>query len=397
MAATAQLEAAAVAAPEPTTPVAGEAPPASKPRLLMLTHRLPYPPDRGDRIRTYHMLRVLSRSFEVSLASTSEDPVWLQHHQLVRSVAKQAFIQPISSRYGRIKGLASLLAGKAVTPAAYYRQGIADQVLQWHERAPFDAVLTVCTSMVRYAELLERLPSHVKVPAGTLRPLHVMDLMDVDSEKWAAYAADSRWPMSWVYRAESARLRRIEAGRSHHFDAITVVSEAEAQAYRQLVSSTQPVHAVSNGVDMDYFHAMPDAPTTNLVFVGVLNYKPNSDGVAWFAENVMPGLRERVPGATFQIIGRHPTPRSGFTIWSGSPGSPGGLWTPLPWWRWCRSCRSTPTARSIAPRCWNSPLHKTASDCSLLRRPCRRRSLTDLNPRFAPLATLNSPPLIVVS
>jgi glycosyltransferase involved in cell wall biosynthesis len=69
------------------------------------------------------------------------------------------------------------------------------------------------------------------------------------------------------------------------------------------------VHAVNNGVDMDYFHAMPDAPTANIVFVGVLNYKPNSDGVAWFAERVMPGLRERAPQVKFQIIGRHPTAR----------------------------------------------------------------------------------------
>ena len=278
-------------------------------RVLMLTHRLPYPPDRGDRIRTYNMVKVLSKHFDVGLACTSEDPVWLQHHQLMMSMAKRVAIQPLSGGYSKVRGVCALLTGGAVTPAAFFRQGLADTILQWHEQQPFDAVLTVCTSMIHYANLLENLPSHIHPPEGTPKPWHVIDLMDVDSEKWLSYSKETPPPMKWVYGAEAKRLRKIEAGKSHHYDAVTVVSDAEAQAYRDHVNDQQRVMGVNNGVDMDYFAPMDDPDSQTMVFVGVLNYRPNADGVCWFVEKVMPLLRERVDDAKFMIVGRHPTPR----------------------------------------------------------------------------------------
>src|SRR5205809_1036414 len=88
-------------------------------RVLMLTHRLPYPPDRGDRIRSYHLLQLLSRHFDLSVACTSDEPVWLQHHQLLRTMARQVTIQPISNGYSRVRGLSALATGGAITPASF--------------------------------------------------------------------------------------------------------------------------------------------------------------------------------------------------------------------------------------------------------------------------------------
>jgi sugar transferase (PEP-CTERM/EpsH1 system associated) len=270
----------------------------------MLTHRLPYPPDRGDRIRSFNLLRLLSQHFDLSVACTSDEPVWLQHHQLLRTMAKQVTIQPISNGYGRVRGMAALATGGAVTPASFYRTGLAEAIMQWHEEAPFDAVLTFCTGMIQYARLLtaENHRGHGPIPR------HILDLVDVDSVKWESYAHAHWPPMKWVYAAECRRLRRIEAGEFDRFDAITVVSPAEAQAYRDHVGNHPGLAVVGNGVDLEYFAPLSDSATKTICFVGVLNYKPNSDGITWFVHHVMPLLRRREPEAKLMIVGRHPTP-----------------------------------------------------------------------------------------
>ena len=295
-------------------------------RVLMLTHRLPYPPDRGDRIRSFHLLKHLAHHFDVAIACVSDEPVWLQHHQLLSTMAKRVDIQPISGLFNPLRGAAALLRGRPVTPALHFRQGLAQTIRQWHGQQPFDAVLTFCTGMIDYARLVTRprqgpasagggSASGGRGPAsggggsasGGVR--HVLDLVDVDSLKWAHYAQTSWPPMRWVYAAEARRLRRVEAGAFDHFDAVTVVSDAEADAYRQHVGEHPGLAVVGNGVDLKYFTPMPDAGTKNIVFVGVLNYRPNYEGVVWFAQHVMPSLLQRVPEAKFQIVGRHPTPK----------------------------------------------------------------------------------------
>jgi sugar transferase (PEP-CTERM/EpsH1 system associated) len=269
----------------------------------MLTHRLPYPPDRGDRIRSYHMLRLLSSRFDVAVACTSDEPVWLQHHQLLSTMARRVAIQPISNRWSTLKSVRAVLAGKPATSASYYRTGLADQIRQWHEQQPFDAVLTYCTGMIEYARLLTG-PGH---PGP--KPRHIIDLVDVDSAKWRSYARNTWAPKRWVYAAEARRLRHIEAGRFDHFDAVVVTTAAEAQLYRDQVADRDNLTVVANGVDMEYFNPLSDADNKTIVFVGVLNYRPNVDGITWFVDNVMPQLRLREPDAKLLIVGRHPTPR----------------------------------------------------------------------------------------
>ena len=290
----------------------GRPEPVRVPRVLLLTHRLPYPPDRGDRIRSYHLVKLLSAHTHLGIACTSNEPVWLQHHQLLRTMAERVVIQPVLNVWGGIRGTAAFLAGRAVTPACFYRQGLADSILQWHEQKPFDVVLTFCTGMVHYARLLTDGPGRKFNPG--IR--HVLDLVDVDSLKWRAYARSSYSPLRIVYGAEARRLGRIESGAEDRFDAITVVSENEARAYREHVGDHPRLTVVRNGVNLDYFHPLSDVeddqgegpgdPGT-LAFVGVLNYKPNVQGIRWFVKRVMPLLRARIRGAKLLVVGRHPS------------------------------------------------------------------------------------------
>jgi sugar transferase (PEP-CTERM/EpsH1 system associated) len=179
-------------------------------------------------------------------------------------------------------------------------------------------VLTFCTGMIHYARLLTaagRIANQTPGASGAppARPVrqvrHILDLVDVDSEKWAAYARASNIPMKWVYAAESRRLRQIEAGAFDRFDAITVVSPTEVDCYRRCVGDHPGLSVVGNGVDMNYFSPQPDPDNHELVFVGVLDYKPNYEGVEWFVNQVLPLLHRRVPDAKLKIVGRNPIPR----------------------------------------------------------------------------------------
>ncbi len=271
-------------------------------RILMLTHRVPCPPDRGDRIRGYYLLRQLSKSFDVDLACTSSTPVAPEHRATFRESARRLLITPICTRGSVLTGSAALVRGHAITPSWHYRSALARTIRQWHRHEPYDAVLTISTGMARYARCLAS-------PAGAAqrshRPRLVLDLVDVDSLKWRRYAQRSAAPMRWVYGLEARRLRRVEADQA--WDAVTVISDAEAADYRLHVGNAPRLEVVGNGVDLDTFAALPDPRTSTLVFTGVLNYRPNVEGICWFVAHVMPLLR-RLPqvDVRLMIVGRDP-------------------------------------------------------------------------------------------
>jgi sugar transferase (PEP-CTERM/EpsH1 system associated) len=135
-----------------------------------------------------------------------------------------------------------------------------------------------------------------------------VDLVDVDSQKWLDYGAFDRGPRARLYRMEGTRLRQLEQTLPSWARAVTLVSDAEAELFRQFCS-WDGVHAVTNGVDLDYFRPMaPAPPEDGCVFVGALDYRPNVDAVTWFGKEVWPRLRRRRPDARLRLVGRRPVP-----------------------------------------------------------------------------------------
>jgi sugar transferase (PEP-CTERM/EpsH1 system associated) len=139
----------------------------------------------------------------------------------------------------------------------------------------------------------------------------LVDFVDVDSQKWFDYSENSGRLTRGLFRLEGRRVRNLEqqlAGRSH---AVTVVSVAEANLLRSFAPNA-PVHAISNGVDLDYFHPQPTNQITArpvCVFVGALDYRANVDGVTWFCQEVWPQVCARFPTAAFVLVGRRPAPQ----------------------------------------------------------------------------------------
>lgn len=272
------------------------------PDLLFLVHRIPYPPNKGDKIRSYHMLRYLSRHFRVHLGCFVDDPGDRQYIADVEALcASTCFIfqRPMAARLRSLKGL---LWGQAMS-LHYYRDA---RLQRWVTQLLDGGVGRALAFSGPMAQYLQQRP-----PGDLLR---LIDFVDVDSEKWLQYADTRDWPLSQLYRREARCLLDFERAVAQQFDAATFVSEAEAALFRLRAPRAQAkVSAFSNGVDADYFsphqaHLCPyPAGGDVLVFTGAMDYWPNVEAVQWFVWRVWPSLRLQFPALRFYIVGSRPT------------------------------------------------------------------------------------------
>lgn len=267
-----------------------------RPNVLYLVHRVPYPPDKGDRIRAFHLLKYLSQYANIHLACLADEPVPAETLSALSRYCTQVAVVPVGKWPRRLRALQSLLAGRTATEGAFYAPSLQDTIRQWQARTRFDLVLASASSMVPYC----RLPELRSVPA-------VIDLVDVDSQKWLDYAAASRGPSAWLYQTEGRRLRELERTLPSWARSVTLVSEAETSLYRGF-ASPGAIHAIGNGVDLDYFHPVPPAEELSCVFVGALDYRPNVDGACWFCREVWPSVHQQHPQARMYLVGRQPAP-----------------------------------------------------------------------------------------
>jgi sugar transferase (PEP-CTERM/EpsH1 system associated) len=266
-------------------------------RILVLTHRLPFPPDKGERIRAYQWLKALAPKHDVDLLTLADPDVPEDHvhslKQLVRDVRIIAR-QPRTSL-----GLLAwgLLSGKSLTETYFGSDMFSAALCSLLSERDYDICLALCSSMGAHA-LRARSPKRLMV-----------DLIDVDSAKWRLYAEKSWGLARWVYRRESRKIAELEKALCGRAAVTITVSRQECQLLEQIVPNAQPL-ALPNSVIVDASDA-PAEPqnciTDRLVFVGQMNYYPNVDAVAWFARQVWPYLHARHPRLEWYIVGRDPS------------------------------------------------------------------------------------------
>lgn len=268
-------------------------------RILYVTHRVPFPPDRGDRIRTWNVLKFLSGCATVDLACLADEPASDDTLQELRKVTNQLAVIPHSGRGRYVRGAFSMLRGRTMTEGLFESPALKSVLRNWSRLTTYDAVLASSSGVARY----------LFPPCVSTDTKRWVDLIDVDSQKWLDYAKAAGFPMSLVYRTEGRRLRDVECRLAATCDRLLVVSEAERNLFRAFCP-TDRIAAVSNGVDSTFFAPQPGTAIEahSCAFVGVMNYKPNVDAAIWFAQNVWPQIRQRYPDAGFYVVGKSPTP-----------------------------------------------------------------------------------------
>lgn len=269
--------------------------------LLYLTHRIPWPPNKGDKIRSHHVLRQLATRFHVHLGTFVDDPADAKWLPELQRVCKSVHAVPLRPGLARLRALTGLASGAPLT-VPFYRDG---RMRRWVERtvADYDVrrALVFSSAMAQYVNHLPDLA-------------RVVDLVDVDSEKWREYAERKPQPWRWLYAREAQRLLAFERASAAGAEACVLVSEDEAALFRRLAPESQAhTWALRNGVDATFFdpeqmlqNPYPEG-VTPLVFTGAMDYWPNEDAVCHFVRTILPALVEAEPSLRFYIVGNRPT------------------------------------------------------------------------------------------
>ncbi len=272
-------------------------------RLLFLAHRMPYPPDKGEKIRAWHILEHLTKRYVVDLGCLVDDPRDLDHIPVLARACAEVRAVAVGSRLATTaRALLRARPGTPLSQGWFYHPELFAWVETGLRQRRWDAAFVYSSAMAPY---LMRAP----------RLYRVLDMVDVDSAKWAAYAAGTRGPMRLVWQREARTLRELERRAAAMFERTLFVSEPEARHFLEVCAeAADRVAWVENGVDLTRFdptvaRADPFPPDTlPIVFTGTMNYRPNVEAVVWFAERVLPRVRARHGRAGFWIVGANPAP-----------------------------------------------------------------------------------------
>ena len=268
--------------------------------LLFLSHRIPFPPNKGDKIRSWHILKHLAERYRVHLGCLYDDPDDARHIPFLNSICASACFRSLNRRKAKIRSLTGLFRGEPLTLRYFRDEGLQSWVTETLSRRKPSRVFTFCSAMATY----------VRDDCSALR---ILDMIDLDSEKWRQYAGTKWPPMKQLYGREHRLLAAFERDIAEEFDGTLFVSGAEATRFAGFApKSTQRVHVMRNGVDLEYFnpgeiYANPfvgDGPFA--VFTGAMDYWPNIQAVNWFAIRVLPLVQRTWPNAEFWIVGRDP-------------------------------------------------------------------------------------------
>jgi sugar transferase (PEP-CTERM/EpsH1 system associated) len=272
--------------------------------ILILSHRVPFPPNKGEKIRTFHQIEHLSElGHHIHLFSPYEDPSELKYFStLSETLCTSVEAAPLKPKALRL--LTGLVKGQSMSVANFYDKSLQHKFDQFLANTPVDAILCSASSMAEYVFKSAALNTLDK------KPLLIMDFMDVDSDKWGQYQHSSSFPMSMVYAREQQLLANYEKKIVKQFDASYLIAQAEVTLFNQKVFKTDKVHVMGNGLDTSSFYP-PKIKQQNsgpvFLFTGVMDYKPNEDAVIWFVNTCWPTIIEQRPKAKFIIAGMNPS------------------------------------------------------------------------------------------
>ena len=269
-----------------------------RPRIVFLCQRVPYPPDRGDRITTWNFLRhFVQRGADVAVGCLQEEARDADAVAHLRTHCRAVAAPSRSPKLARALGLRGLLTGEPLTLPVFRRRALHAAVRSWCTPTPPDLIWVYSSSMAQYA---------LDVPAR----VKVMQFAELDSDKWRQYAAAAGPAGRWLYGREARLLLAYEDRVARAFDRSLVVSEVERELFRRRIPGVEPA-VLPNGVDVAHFQSRGDADrhAHTAIFTGVMDYEPNVDGVCWFVDHCWPALRERFPDARLLVVGSRPNAR----------------------------------------------------------------------------------------
>lgn len=292
--------------------------------ILFLAHRMPFPPNRGDKIRSHHVLKHLARLAPVHVATFADDAADLAEEAALSEVAASYCLRQRTKPL-LLAGAQSLLQRRPVSLTAFYNREIAEYVERMLAERPIAAIYVFSGQMGQY------------VPAS-FKGRVIADLVDVDSAKFDAYGEDHGGVRGLIEAREGRLLRAEEARLAERADICLLISRPEADLFEQrldpILRSSARIAVLPNGIDADSFAPgqivsapeLSEAGTPRLIFSGQMDYAPNIAAVQRVAARILPMVRQSLPDATFHVVGRNPPDAlrriervPGCKVWGGVP------------------------------------------------------------------------------
>jgi sugar transferase (PEP-CTERM/EpsH1 system associated) len=269
--------------------------------LLLLVHRIPFPPNKGDKVRSFHLLKFLASRYRVYLGTFVDDPADREHVARLDEYCASSKVIEIQPLVARLRSAVGFVTGEPLT-LPYYRDASLGRWVETVVREQrIEKAVVFSSAMAQYTRGVRGLRT-------------VVDFVDVDSAKWEEYGQARGWPLSAVYKREGARMLAFERSVAMQAEASVFVTASEAALFRRLAPEcADRVRHAQNGVDVDYFtptkvYPSPYGPDEEpIVFTGAMDYWPNVDAVSWFVNEVLPTISSARPRARFYIVGMRPT------------------------------------------------------------------------------------------
>ena len=262
-------------------------------RIFFICRRVPFPPDRGDKITTYNEIRHLSTKHEVHVFCLADGTHDLDNIPGLRRYAKSVTAVPVIGWKSQLRALNAMLAGKPLSVAALHEAKLHDAVTRKFAELQPDLIIVYSCNVAQYAEHFPQVP-------------RIMQFAELDSSRWGQFARRSRLPMRSVYALEERRFFAYERHIARTFSHALVCTRAEQRDFERLIPGV-PVSLVGNGVDLDYFRSRGVAKRPgSIVFTGVMDYFPNVDAVMWFCDKILPIVQQQIPEAGLTICGSRP-------------------------------------------------------------------------------------------
>lgn len=275
--------------------------------ILYVCQRIPYPPNKGEKLRSFHQIEFLcARGHNVQVFSPIHEEQEIEwRNALEKKLAIDTHSLPI--KYPHVHLVRALLTGKALSVGKFFRQDLQNLFDSVIQQSQFDIIVFSASSLADYWF------SSRAINTLQHKPILAMDFMDVDSDKWRQYASESGILTKWIYRREQKLISKLERSVIREFDLCMLISDKEVALMRSQNANcikSNDIVAVGNGIDMLEFSLKPviSPKLDHFLFVGVMDYKPNIDAVLFFTQNLWPTIKAQNNSAKFSIVGMSPTP-----------------------------------------------------------------------------------------
>lgn len=271
--------------------------------ILFLCHRIPFPPDKGEKIRAYHMLAHLAQEHTIHLGAFVEDPAEMRHAASLRGmIGGECYLVPLGAT-ARLNMAAAFVHGAPLSASYFASSKLAHWIDHILRTRNIEGVIVFSTAMAPYL---------LRQRGFDLRRV-IFDMVDVDSDKWRQYAASASGLLAWIYRREMRTLLALEREAASSFGATLLVSSHEVDTFAELASGARErLWSVPNGVDLNFFAPERSYPNpfgieeAPIVMTGTMDYRPNAEAAIWFANSVFPLIKDRKPEAKFYVVGARP-------------------------------------------------------------------------------------------